>query len=384
MPYVTVKQSQSYHQMSLDELLFSDHSFYDPLPKPKFKNVATCTRTYYVERVNDKLSDPQKIMELILTLEKFNSDAAPLFEVSRQSLYHSFDIPKKNGKKRHIDAPLPELMTALRVLKTIFEQKFHALYHTSAFAYIPGRCTVDAVKRHQENDSRWFLKTDFSNFFGSTTLEFVMEMFSRVHPFSEVVRYPRGRAALEQALSLCFLNGGLPQGTPISPLITNVMMIPVDHALYNSLRDFDKKNFVYTRYADDIHISCRYDFSFRKVERHINETLAKFNAPFKINPEKTHYGSRSGRNWILGVMLNKDNVITLGHQKKKELRAHIYNYLVDRANGIPTSVQELMELQGMISYFDMVEHPWIDAVIKHYNKALNTDLMVCLKSDIAA
>ncbi|MCL2052843.1 MAG: hypothetical protein FWG90_00155 [Oscillospiraceae bacterium] len=45
-----------------------------------------------------------------------------------------------------------------------------------------------------------------------------------------------GVIELQKALSLCFSNGGLPQGTPISPFITNVMMIPLDHKLSNSLR----------------------------------------------------------------------------------------------------------------------------------------------------
>lgn len=49
-------------------------------------------------------------------------------------------------------------MDALRRLKTMLEEDFHVLYHTSAFAYIKKRCTVDAVKRHQKNESKWFGK----------------------------------------------------------------------------------------------------------------------------------------------------------------------------------------------------------------------------------
>jgi len=182
-------------------------------------------------------------------------------------LYRTFHIPKSSGGLRRIDAPLPELIAALRQLKVLLEENMFALYHTSAFAYIRGRCTVDAIKRHQQNESKWFVKLDFSNFFGSTTPEFVLAMLSMIFPFSEIVKRPGGRDELSKALSLCFLNNGLPQGTPISPFMTNVMMIPLDYKISNTLRNFDDRRFVYTRYADDLLISCKVDFNKDLVQR---------------------------------------------------------------------------------------------------------------------
>ena len=184
-------------------------------------------------------------------LRDFNNTHAPLFEVERKSLYNSFKIPKQSGGLRPIDAPTKPLMEALRQLKAILEIQFRALYHTSAFAYVRGRCTVDSLKRHQQRESRWFVKLDFTNFFGSTTLDFVMSQLSMIFPFSEVMKSDEGKAQLTRAMSLCFLNGGLPQGTPISPLLTNLIMIPIDHQISNTLRDYNKQQFVYTRYADD-------------------------------------------------------------------------------------------------------------------------------------
>jgi retron-type reverse transcriptase len=173
----------------------------------------------------------------------------------------------------------------------LFEQHMFALYHTTAFAYVRGRSTIDAIKRHHYNESKWFLKLDFSNFFGSTTPEFVLEMLSLIFPFSEITKKREGVIALKKALSLCFLNNGLPQGTPISPFITNIMMLPIDHKLSNSLRNFDSRRFVYTRYADDLLISCKIDFDKESVQKFVNDTLSEFKAPFTIKPEKTRYGS---------------------------------------------------------------------------------------------
>ncbi len=383
MPYITVRQMPTYHQFSLDELIFGDLD--RAMPVPRWKNLKGATRTYYVDRPSEKLLRSVDVFALIRRLEQFNDQFNPLFQADRRSLYRHYELPKKSGRgTRPIDQPNSELDLALRVLKSIFESDFHLLHHTAAYAYVAGRSTVDAVKRHQANDSRWYLHTDFSNFFGSTTLEFTMAQFSQIFPFSEVVRYPQGKAALETALSLCFLNGGLPQGTPISPLITNAVMIPVDYELNNTLRDYEKNRYVYTRYADDIIISSRYDFDYRRLVDLIDQVLAKNRAPFRIKPEKTHYGSRAGRNWMLGLMVNKDNEITLGHRRKHDLRAWIFNYLNDRKNHIPTPVKELQELQGNISYAAMVEPAWMNAVLKLYGQQFGGDIKEMLRQDIAA
>ena len=287
---------------------------------------------------------------------------------------------------RKIDAPHDEagsdLMGALRELKGIFEDDFKALYHTSAFAYIKKRCTIDAIKRHQENESRWFAKFDLHNFFGSTTLEFIMKMLAMVYPFSDVIAHPAGKEELQKALELAILNGGLPQGTPISPLITNIMMIPVDFKLSNKLRNFEKQRYIYTRYADDFQISSRFDFDYREVERLIEDTLAEFGAPFTLNTSKTRYGSSAGRNWNLGVMLNADNKITVGHEKKRRFKAMISSYIQDRKHGVLWDKNEIQVMEGLRSYYRMIERDTIDEYVERANRKYNVDLVKMIKADL--
>lgn len=377
MVYITVKQSPIYHQLSLEELLFGTYD-----GNPVVNDNATNTKTYACEEPSEKLLSQLDVTKLITALSKFNESTDQLREGDRASLYHTFFIPKKSGGLRQINAPNDELMLALRYLKKTFENEFHALYHTSAFAYVKGRSTIDAVKRHQANESKWFGKLDLHDFFGSTTLDFVMYMFSMIYPFSEVVKYPIGRSELRKALELAFLNGGLPQGTPISPLITNVMMIPVDFKLANQFRDYERQRFVYTRYADDFIISSRYDFNVRDVEKLVVDTLSGFNAPFTINAAKTRYGSSAGRNWNLGVMLNKDNEITVGHKKKHQLQNMLHNYIKDKERGVSWSYEDLQTLQGLHSYYCMVEKPAIDAIVAHVNEKNHTDVLRMIKEDL--
>lgn len=347
-------------------------------------NTNSNTITRELKNISSTVANKIDVPGLIDKLRNFNNRFDKLREINRSALYRTFLIPKKNGKsKRRIDAPNDELMYALRELKKIFEEDFGALHHTSAFAYIKHRSTIDAVKRHQFNESKWFAKYDLSDFFGSTTLEFVMKMFGMIFPFSEVIKNNDGREELATALELAFLNGGLPQGTPISPTITNIMMIPIDHKLSNTLRNFEKQSFVYTRYADDFIISSRYDFNFRNVENLIVEILSEFNSPFALNKNKTRYGSSSGSNWNLGVMLNKDNEITVGNKKKRRFQAMLSSYVMDRTNGKPWELDEVQILEGLRSYYRMVEGETIDKIISHIGTKYNVDIPAMIKADLA-
>lgn len=377
MVYITVMQSPIYHQMTLEEFLFQNFQ----APTILNTNVSN-TRTYAYETVSEHFTSRIDTDALIRKLARFNEQTEALRTQERSTLYETFHIPKKSGGLRRIDAPKPELMNALRNLKTIFEEDFHALYHTSAFAYVKNRCTVDAVKRHQKNNSKWFGKLDLHDFFGSTTLDYVIKMFSMVFPFSEIVKFPNGEAELRKALDLAFLNGGLPQGTPLSPLITNVMMIPVDYKLANAFRDFDKQRFIYTRYADDFIISSKVDFDVHRVEKLVVDTLHEFGAPFTINESKTRYGSSAGRNWNLGVMLNKDNEITVGHKKKRQFQSMLYNYITDKRKDISWPREDVQTMQGLHSYYRMVEPETIDAIVKHTNEKMETDVLRLIKDDL--
>lgn len=378
--YVVVRQSPKHHQISLEEFLFSDN------PRNYLiTSNETNTRTYLVDDHSQMLSRLTNPYRIVHVLEAFNRETEPLRrEADRHKLYYTFYIPKKSGGLRRIDAPCEELMNALRKLKLIFEKDCGALYHTSAFAYVKNRSTIDAVKRHQQNHSRWFEKLDFHNFFGSTTLEFVVNMLSQIYPFSAVMKTQKGREELTKALDLCFLDGVLPQGTPMSPTLTNVMMIPIDYTLSNALRDFNKQRFVYTRYADDMIVSSEYDFDPKAVEKLVVDTIAQFHAPFELNRKKTRYGSSSGKNWNLGLMLNGNNVITVGYKKKRQLQAMLTSFVLDKRNGIPWSKEDVMTMEGYRNYYRSVEGETIDGMVRHLSEKFGVDIVKLIKNELKA
>lgn len=377
MIYTTVRQTPMYRQMSVEEFLFQSYT----MPVLITNNTAN-TRTYKFDKALSRLAKAINVNMLVWKLAQFNALTAKLREVDRHKLYDTFRIPKRSGGMRKISAPKEELKSALRDLKDIFENDFHALYHTSAFAYIRQRDTYAAVKRHQQNESKWFGKFDLHDFFGSTTLDFVMRQFSQIFPFSEVIKTEAGASELRNALELAFLDGGLPQGTPISPIITNIMMIPVDFELSNRLREFEKQSFVYTRYADDFIISSKYDFDITKISKLISDVLAEFSAPFTLNAKKTRYGSSSGRNWNLGIMLTKDNQMTVGHKRKRQFQAMLYNYITDRKKGVLWSREDIQVMEGVRSYIHRIEPDATDAIVEHYDRKFGVNLKQMIRQDL--
>lgn len=379
MIYITVKQSPMYKQMTLEDFLFSSVCESSLISK----NVGN-TKTYCLESLPPRLSHTVNIERLRDILVAFNKETEPLRSVPRKKLYYSFLIPKKKGGFRRIDAPNIELMDALRKLKEILEKSFGAdmIYHTSAFAYIKGRSTLDAVKRHQANESRWFAKFDLSNFFGNTTMDFVMKQLSVIYPFCVFMDNPECRAELEKALDLAFLNGGLPQGTPISPLITNIIMTPIDYKIAKTLRNFDNDRFVYTRYADDFIISSRYNFNFKNVEQLICDTIKEFGADFTLNRAKTRYGSSTGQNYNLGLMITADNRITIGNAKKRNIELLMRNYAMDVRNGKRMALEDAQVLAGQLSYFRAVESDVFDRIVSFINEKYGINFMSELKADL--
>lgn len=374
--YITVNREPRVYQLTFEDIMYGlDES------KLALQKDTRDTTTWKVDAINRRLIEKTDFNAMQAALRGFVERYQDLIAVEDKStLYRSFKIPKRSGGLRQIDAPNDELKRALYDLKMIFEKKFYMSYHTAAFAYVHGRSTIDSVKRHQQNKSRWFLKTDMRHFFPSTSPEFLMKMLCMTFPFCAFVQDDWGnRELLEKALSLCFLNGGLPQGTPTSPMLTNALMIPIDHAISKMCHEY-QPHLCYTRYADDILISSEYSFKWTDVQNKLIAILNSFEAPFSPHPDKTRYGSSAGRNWNLGVMLNAENKITIGHEKKKVFKAMVFQFMTDDAKGVAWGLEDVQHFLGLISYYRMVEKENIDAILATYSAKFNKDVEATAKA----
>ncbi|EMO4462912.1 TPA: reverse transcriptase domain-containing protein [Pseudomonas aeruginosa] len=240
------------------------------------------------------------------------------FYVSPGDAYSNFSIKKRSGSDRSIDAPVK----GLRDIQTIIYKKFSGEieFRKCAFGYIPGRGIFQNSERHIRQ--RWVLRIDLKDFFPSITAVRVAGIFS-AQPFN--ISY---KAARTLAL-IATKNGVLPQGSPLSPWISNVVCRGLDYTLQKLA---SRHKCYYTRYADDLYFSTSNSvFPSALAHRSEKESIivigdelkaAIIAAGFTPNEEKTSLRPASQRQIVTGVVVNsKPNV---PKEFVKGIRAALY------------------------------------------------------------
>ena len=86
MYYFTCKQAPAYHQMTLEEYLFGGDSW----KRRANTSNTTCTRTYAVERISEKMQRFVNVYELIHKLEEFNNSTEKFRESPIKDFYYEF------------------------------------------------------------------------------------------------------------------------------------------------------------------------------------------------------------------------------------------------------------------------------------------------------
>lgn len=256
--------------------------------------------------------------------------------------YETFCIPKASGGVREITAPLPELKKAQHALLKLFTEKFKYLPHNAAHGFTAKRNPKTALQVHQANKSKWFLKVDIKDFFPSCTETLVMFALNHTFPFCVLTNTEK-----QMITAIATKDEALPQGSPISPLLANMIMVPFDLALTEYCKEH---RLIYTRYADDIMISSRETFNPGTVITLIQSYLAMSN--FKIKQEKSRYGSSAGRNWNLGLMYNEAGNITVGHQKKKLVKNMVHNFTTKPEEQTQENKHKLLGIVGYCAYIE--------------------------------
>ena len=323
------------------------------------KTITTVFKKYTVRKEDNPIVEHRALDALLNTNITDNS-------------YTDYRIPKTTGGFRNISAPSDELKTIQKSIADCLTL-MKTYPHDSAYAYVTGRSCKQAIQLHQTANNKWFYKFDIKNFFPSCTRNVLSTVLSKIYPFCCLTSDD-----MQKLLNIALHNESLPQGSPLSPLLSNMVMVPFDFKMYYSIKHFGG---TYTRYADDILISLPYrkEISFleRIIQNHLNDEVSP---TFRLNQEKSRCGSIAGSNWNLGLMLNKDNKITIGHKNKMKLKAKINNFILDFTNQNFWSIIDTQILQGEVNYFKQIEPEYAAFVIKRLEEKYNNiTLSDCFK-----
>ena len=213
--------------------------------------------------------------------------------------YKTYKIRKKSGKMRVITAPNPILKECQREIMDYLSTVPLSEY---AHGFIEGRSIVSNAKNHV--NKKYVLNIDLKDFFPSVNREMVESLFEEVNLPKEYV-------------DIVLLNDVLPQGSPCSPVISNLICRDMDKDMSEYAESLGLS---YSRYADDMTFSG--DNVNRAVINHIYSIVKKHK--LVVNKEKTIVLGRNRRQVVTGLVVNEKVNIT--RQTRRRIRAMKHQY----------------------------------------------------------
>ncbi len=279
--------------------------------------------------------------EFILSLELIKSEISDdkklniLYSIANnpKKYYTTKYILKRNGTKRKLLIPNKYLKSIQKnILKNVLNGLTPSKYVTS---YLKNKGLKENAYPHQ--NKKIILKLDIKDFFNSIDFELIYNALpSYIFP-------PSIKVLL---IKLCTYDDYLPQGSPTSPMLSNLVLKNFD----NYIGDYCfKRNINYTRYCDDLTFSG--DFNPKILKNKVEcflETLG-----FNLNNKKTKIITKSERQIITGLVVNEK--INVPKNYKKKIRQEMY-YL--KKYGIESHLKKvkqskekyLISLKGRINY----------------------------------
>lgn len=294
--------------------------------------------------------------------------------------YSVFTVPKKSGGDRKIHAPNADLKSLqsklsaflykiLRIIRRRQKSK-----NLTSFGFEQGKSIYDNALQHK--NVRNILNIDLENFFDSFNFGRVRGFFIKNDYFQ---LSPEIATVIAQIA--CYDNK-LPQGSPVSPVITNLICNILDIRL----RKLAIKNRCkYTRYADDITFSTN-DRQFSKdllnskqgSEIILGESIEKEiqRAGFQINYKKVRITNKQQRQEVTGLVVNKQVGVKIEYYKR--VRAMCDSLFRTGsfycADTFPNKVEgTLSQLEGYLNFINGIEIENKFARVKASQKKLSKE-----------
>lgn len=255
--------------------------------------------------------------------------------VSTVTHYRRFLLPKKTGGHRQISAPMRRLKVAQRWVLTEVLDKVSL--HEAAHGFRHGRSIVSNARPHVGADV--VINLDLQDFFPSVSQRRVKGVFKSLG-YSEAVATALSLVCSEPEVDEVELDGQtyyvargqrhLPQGSPASPAVTNLLCRRLDARLAGLAGAL---GFVYTRYADDLTFSARGlaagSVQVGKLLRGVKDIVE--HEGFTVHPKKTRVMRRGRQQEVTGVVVN--DRLSVDRETLRKFRATLFQVEKDGPEG---------------------------------------------------
>ncbi len=266
------------------------------------------------------------------------------------------DIPKAGGagtRTLGIPTVLDRLIqqALLQVLQPIFDPTFS----DGSFGFRPGRSAHHAVRRAREHIAaghRWVVDLDLEKFFDRVNHDVLMARVARRVKDRRVLRLIR--RYLQAGMMADGLTSprteGTPQGGPLSPLLSNILLDDLD-------RELERRGHRFARYADDCNAYVQSRTAGERTLASLERFLAK-RLRLRINRDKSAVARPWQRKFLgYSVTMHREPKLRVASQSVARLKTRLRLQLrAGRGRSIQRTVAELKPLlRGWVSYFRMAD-----------------------------
>jgi len=263
------------------------------------------------------------------------------------------DIPKPNGGVRQLGIPTVVdrfIQTLLvRVLEPILEPQFSEHSYGSR----PGRSAREAVRaarRYAVSGKNWVVDLDFEKYFDRVNHDILMRRLGEVIRDKRVLkligRYLRSGILSEGVVIR--QQAGTPQGGPLSPLLANFYLHPLDEEL-------EKRGHSFCRYVDDCNIYVGSEATARRLIQSLPQWVDK-RLRLQVNASKSGIG-RTWERQFLGFRITRQGEIEVAPERLQRFKVRVRQLWEARQNRTSTQLRDQWQryLRGWWNYYRLAE-----------------------------
>lgn len=273
----------------------------------------------------------------------------------RPSPVKEVEIPKPGGGVRKLGIPTVVDRLLQQALYQILSPIFEIGFSESSYGFRPGRGAHQAILKAKEyiaEGKRWVVDMDLEKFFDRVNHDILMSRVARKvkdkHVLLLIRRYLQAGIMINGIETI--REEGTPQGGPLSPLLSNILLDDLD-------KELERRDHSFCRYADDCNIYVKSKAAGERVMASIKEFLEE-RLKLKVNDEKSAVARPWNRKFLgYSTTVNKKTKLKVSPKAIERLKDKLkVKFREGRGRNIVKFIAELKPiLIGWVNYFKLAE-----------------------------